>query len=131
MFILQLGNIRLRLIFAAQVFLGVLGREEDVMAELPILSVASLLRALGNERRLALMFYMLQGERPVGDFEALVGLSQSALSQYLALLHRKGLVKRRRVRQNVFYSIKDERIVALLHLLNGFYRVSAGAAEKS
>ena len=41
----------------------------------------------------------------VGELEKIVGLSQSALSQHLAVLRAENIVKTRRVAQTIFYSI--------------------------
>jgi DNA-binding transcriptional ArsR family regulator len=46
-----------------------------------------------------------------------VGLSQSALSQHLALLREDGLVAFRREAQTVHYHVSDPRTVRLLQTL--------------
>ena len=49
---------------------------------------AKLMKALANERRLLILCQIADGERSVGSLN--VGLSQSALSQHLALLREEG-----------------------------------------
>ena len=66
---------------------------------------AEMLRALANERRLAILEYLAGGERSVGELERLVGLGQSALSQHLARLRRARLVCHRRAGRTVYYRI--------------------------
>lgn len=68
---------------------------------------ARLLRALANERRLMILCQLTDGERSVGQLLPLVGLSQSALSQHLALLREEGIVATRRESQTVWYRIAD------------------------
>ena len=68
---------------------------------------ARLLRALANERRLMILCQLTDGERSVGQLMPLVGLSQSALSQHLAVLREEGLVTTRREAQSVWYRIDD------------------------
>lgn len=78
---------------------------------------AKLLRALGNERRLMILCQLSDGERSVGELLPLVGLSQSALSQHLAVLREEGVVATRREAQTVWYRIADPaavRVVATL-----------------
>lgn len=82
---------------------------------------ADLLRTLSNPGRLSVLCLLSVGEKTVGDLERAVGLSQSALSQQLAVLRRKGLVKTRRLRQNVFYSIADDRAIRVIDTLAGLY----------
>jgi DNA-binding transcriptional ArsR family regulator len=55
-------------------------------------NAARLLRALANERRLRILCQLSGGERSVGELLPLIGLSQSALSQHLAVLRADGLV---------------------------------------
>lgn len=68
---------------------------------------AKLLRVLGNERRLMVLCQLTEGERSVGELLPLVGLSQSALSQHLAVLRDEGVVATRREGQSIWYRIAD------------------------
>jgi DNA-binding transcriptional ArsR family regulator len=82
---------------------------------------ARLLRMLAHEKRLLVLCH-LGGvtEMKVGDLVAAVGLSQSALSQHLALLRDEGLVATRREAQTIHYRLADpkvERVIALLREL--------------
>lgn len=78
---------------------------------------ARLLRALANERRLMILCQLADEERSVGQLQPLVGLSQSALSQHLAVLRDEGVVATRREAQTVWYRIADPaalKVVATL-----------------
>ena len=80
-------------------------------------SAAKLLRALANERRLMILCQLTEGERSVGELQPLVGLSQSALSQHLAVLRDEGVVATRRDAQTIWYRINDPaamKVVATL-----------------
>lgn len=54
---------------------------------------AKLLKAVSNERRLLILCYLLESELSVTEMNDKLGLSQSALSQHLAVLRRQKLVK--------------------------------------
>jgi ArsR family transcriptional regulator len=88
---------------------------------------AKLLRALGNERRLMILCQLGDGERSVGELQPLVGLSQSALSQHLAVLREDGLVQARREAQAVVYSLAPGPARTLLDTLHGIYCAVPGA----
>ena len=80
-------------------------------------SAARLLRALANERRLMILCQLSGCERSVGELLPLIGLSQSALSQHLAVLRSDGLVATRREGQSIRYRIADpaaEKVMATL-----------------
>jgi DNA-binding transcriptional ArsR family regulator len=51
--------------------------------------------AVADVNRRRLIDALRAGERPVGDLVDEVGLSYSAVSQHLKILHRAGLVQRR------------------------------------
>ncbi len=79
---------------------------------------ARLLKALANEKRLMLLCLLVEGERSVGELNAELDLSQSALSQHLAVLRADGLVDTRREAQTIYYSLAQgpaQRLIATLH----------------
>ncbi|EHR41758.1 MAG: metalloregulator ArsR/SmtB family transcription factor [Alishewanella agri] len=79
-----------------------------------------LLKAVSNERRLIILCHLLEGEMSVGEINEKLDLSQSALSQHLALLRKHKLVKTRKEAQTVFYrlnSAEAEALIALMHKL--------------
>lgn len=84
-------------------------------------TVAEQLKAMANRRRLMVMCQLVEhGEMRVTDLAAAAGLSQSALSQHLAVLRESGLVAFRRASQVLWYRIADpraERLLATLHEL--------------
>lgn len=82
---------------------------------------AGLLRLLGNDKRLLVLCHLVHGEMGVGALADAVGLSQSALSQHLALLRDSGLVATRRQAQAVFYRLADPRAAEVLGLLHRLY----------
>ena len=57
----------------------------------------------------------------VGELEKVVGLSQSALSQHLAILRAEDLVRTRREAQTIYYSIKSDKAAAVLTLLDKLF----------
>jgi ArsR family transcriptional regulator len=78
---------------------------------------AKLLRALSNARRLMILCQLGGRELAVGQIQTLVGLSQSALSQHLAVLREQGVVSTRRDGQIIFYRIADPAAVKVVETL--------------
>ena len=91
------------------------------MKNLAVTLGSKLLKALGNEKRLEILFYLQDQELNVGQLEKMVGLSQSALSQHLAILRAENIVKTRRSAQTIFYSIMSAKVLKILALLDGMY----------
>jgi DNA-binding transcriptional ArsR family regulator len=83
---------------------------------------ARMLKLLGNQGRLLMLCLLAsRGEMTAGELVAMVGLSQSALSQHLARLRDDGLVTFRRESQTLHYRISDERAARILDLLKDIY----------
>ena len=80
-------------------------------------SASRLLRSMSNDRRLSILLLLRSKEMPVGEIAETIKLSQSALSQHLAILRADGLVKTRRQAQSIFYSLKSEAATAVLENL--------------
>jgi DNA-binding transcriptional ArsR family regulator len=84
-------------------------------------SAAALLRAMSGKARLLVLCNLVEGERSVGELQRIVGLSQSALSQHLAVLRRAKLVETRREMQTIYYRLAGGAASAVLETLHGIY----------
>ena len=82
---------------------------------------AGLLKSISNPARLAILCQLAEGERSVGELERAVGLSQSGISQHLAVLRRAGVVCTRRERQTIRYSLGGKDIVVLMAALHSIF----------
>ncbi|MEP0072826.1 MAG: metalloregulator ArsR/SmtB family transcription factor [Marinomonas sp.] len=82
---------------------------------------AGFLKALSNENRLMILCHLLDKELSVTALNEKLPLSQSALSQHLAVLRKDGLVNTRRESQTIFYSLGDERVKTLIQTLHGLF----------
>lgn len=91
------------------------------MKNMAIENGARLFRALGNLKRLEILFFLLGKELNVGELEKLVGISQSALSQHLAILRAENIVKTRREAQTIYYSIRNDKVIKLLRFMDKLY----------
>ena len=80
-----------------------------------------LLKALANEKRLMLLCLLAEGERSVGELNARLELSQSALSQHLAILRDDGLVTTRREAQSIYYGLANGPAQRIIDTLHGIY----------
>ena len=81
----------------------------------------SLLKGLANESRLMIMCVLSEGEVSVGQLNQRIKLSQSALSQHLAVLREQGLVKTRRESQTIYYRLEDSAAVNIIELFHDVY----------
>jgi DNA-binding transcriptional ArsR family regulator len=84
-------------------------RPDEDYAEL-----AETFRALGDASRSKILHALLTGELCVCDLAALIGISESAVSQHLRVLRSLRIVRNRKVGRVVYYSLEDACIRALL-----------------
>jgi DNA-binding transcriptional ArsR family regulator len=74
---------------------------------------ARCLKVLAHPIRLRIIHLLGDGELSVHELEKAVGISQSSVSQHLGLLKDKEILESRRVAQQVFYRLRDERLLQL------------------
>ena len=80
-----------------------------------------LLKAMANEARLMVLCQLIEGEKSVTELQDAIGLSQSAMSQHLAVLREQEIVSTRRDGQSVFYRISNDHALALMETLHREY----------
>lgn len=79
---------------------------------------AALLKAMANEQRLMILCTLIEGPLSVSELNERVALSQSALSQHLAVLREANIVSTTREAQSVRYELPAgiaTDVIALLH----------------
>jgi ArsR family transcriptional regulator, virulence genes transcriptional regulator len=79
---------------------------------------AQLLKALANEQRLMILCHLVERPLSVGELNERIPLSQSALSQHLAVLRDCGIVRTEREAQSVRYSLPPGAVTHLLGVLH-------------
>jgi ArsR family transcriptional regulator len=72
--------------------------------------VAGKFKALSDPTRLAVLQSMMAAERTVTEIVEATGASQPNVSRHLAVLHRAGIVRRRKAWPHCLYSIADPSV---------------------
>ena len=75
------------------------------------------LKVLATPDRLLILCQLTQGERRVGELEALLGITQPTLSQQLTVLREEQLVSTRREGKNIFYQFSSPPALAVMKVL--------------
>jgi DNA-binding transcriptional ArsR family regulator len=84
--------------------------------------LTAVLKTLANEHRLLILCELIDGPKTVTALCAHVpGISQSGVSQHLALLKAHGVVACEKSGQSVTYAIADERVRAVIAVLKREY----------
>ena len=78
----------------------------------------TLLKAMANAKRLEILNNLSHHEMSVGALQQKLGLSQSALSQHLAVLRQADIVQTKREKQQIFYRIANLVTQQILQILS-------------
>lgn len=79
--------------------------------------MAGRLKLMSHPERLLMLCRMDEGEVSVTELVALTGLSQSSVSQHLAMLREDGVVNIRGEAQTRYYSLRDPIVRGVIHAL--------------
>ncbi len=77
-----------------------------------------ILKALADKNRLRIINFLKNGEKSVGEIRPKIGTTQSNVSQHLRILKDAGIVDNRRKGKTVYYFIVNEKIFALLDIID-------------
>jgi len=84
--------------------------------------IAQLLKVLANENRLLIFCALMEGAKNVGELARWVPkITQSALSQHLALLKAHRILDFDKSGQSVTYTIADHRVDEIINVLKKHY----------
>ena len=87
---------------------------------------ARALKAMAHPLRLKILCTLGNREVSVQDIVGCVGTSQSNISQHLAILREKGVLRTRKDANRVYYRVGDERTLTLIGMMR---EVFCGLAE--
>jgi len=79
--------------------------------------MAHRLKIMSHPERLMMLCRLDEGEASVTELVDLSGLSQSAVSQHLAMLRDEDVVSIRGAAQTRYYRLKDPQVSAIIHAL--------------
>jgi DNA-binding transcriptional ArsR family regulator len=84
--------------------------------------IAELLKVLANENLLLILCALVKGPRTVHSLgEKITNITQSALSQHLALMKAHGILDYSKSGQSVTYFISDHRVEEIMSVLRNYY----------
>ncbi|WDF72436.1 ArsR/SmtB family transcription factor [Novosphingobium sp. KACC 22771] len=88
--------------------------------------MASRLKVMSHPERLLMLCRMDEGEVSVNELVAMTGLSQSGVSQHLALLRSENIVNVRVEAQTRWYSLRDRIVTGTIHALCALCEAESG-----
>ncbi len=71
---------------------------------------AEISKTLAHPLRLAILHCLRDGEKTVNELTKTIGASQSNISQHLASMRQRGIVKTRKEGSNIYYRVANPKI---------------------
>jgi DNA-binding transcriptional ArsR family regulator len=82
---------------------------------------AEFFKALAHPTRIAIVEMLREGELSAGALIERLGLEQANASQHLAVMRTKQIVTSRKAGNQVFYSVRDPRIIEVLDIMRSYF----------
>lgn len=79
-----------------------------------LIEASEVFKALSHPARLCIVNKMTKGSLTVTQMQDCLSMSQSNVSQHLSILKSRGIIRGERTGLEVLYSLKDERMKALV-----------------
>jgi DNA-binding transcriptional ArsR family regulator len=78
---------------------------------------AEVCKTIASPKRLEIIHSLKSGEKTVSELVNLLGVPKANVSQHLAVMRHKGILKTRRNGVNIFYSISNPKVVKACMLM--------------
>jgi ArsR family transcriptional regulator len=82
---------------------------------------ADFFQALAHPTRIAMVEQLREGELSAGTIIERLGIEQANASQHLAILRAKNILVNRKAGNQVFYSVRDRRIIVILDIMRQYF----------
>lgn len=82
---------------------------------------SEIFQGLANPTRIAIVELLRDGELSAGQLIEKLGIEQANASQHLAVLRAKQIVVKRKVGNQVYYSIRDHALIEILDILRRYF----------
>jgi ArsR family transcriptional regulator len=82
---------------------------------------ADFFQALAHPTRIAIVEQLRDGELSAGTIIERLGIEQANASQHLSILRAKNILVNRKAGNQVFYSVRDRRIVEILDIMRQYF----------
>ncbi len=74
-------------------------------------------KTLASPKRLEIINALKEGEKTVGELVEILGVPKANVSQHLAVMRLKGILKSRREGVNIYYQIANPKVVQACTLM--------------
>ncbi len=74
-------------------------------------------KTLASSKRLEILNALKDGEKSVGELVEILGVPKANVSQHLAVMKNKGILKSRRDGVSIYYSVSNPKVISACKLM--------------
>lgn len=78
---------------------------------------AEVCKTLSSPKRLEILSILKDGEKSVSELVEILGVPKANVSQHLAVMRHKGILKSRREGVNIYYSLANQKVIKACTLM--------------
>lgn len=78
---------------------------------------ADICKVLSSPKRIEILNVLKSGEKTVSELVEILGVPKANVSQHLALMRHKGILKTRRKGVNIYYSVSNSKVIEACNLM--------------
>jgi DNA-binding transcriptional ArsR family regulator len=78
---------------------------------------AEICKVLASPKRIEILNALKDGEKTVSELVEILGIPKANVSQHLAIMRHKGVLKTRRKGVNIYYSISHSKIIDACNIM--------------
>jgi DNA-binding transcriptional ArsR family regulator len=78
---------------------------------------AEICKVLASPKRIEILNALKDGEKTVSELVEILGIPKANVSQHLAIMRHKGVLKTRRKGVNIYYSISQSKIIDACNMM--------------
>ena len=87
---------------------------DQVPTEEELYDLAELFKVFGDSTRIKILYVLVESDMSVGDIAQALNMTQSSISHQLRVLKQSRLVRFRRERKNIVYSLADDHVHTIM-----------------
>lgn len=95
------------------------------------LKIAEVYKSLSDPTRLKILFYLKDGSKTVKELMQLLELKQANLSKHLSNLKNAGIVKAKREKNNIYYSLSELPFNTICDLICNYIKEKIISEERA
>jgi DNA-binding transcriptional ArsR family regulator len=88
-------------------------RKDKTIVELQ----SDMCKALSSPKRIEILNALKDSEKSVSELVEILGVPKANVSQHLAVMRYKGILKARREENNIYYSVSSQKVIATCFLM--------------